>query len=170
MSYQEFFQELKRDHIEVTNLLQQMKSQSSIDSKDLLVQLKNELTPHQEAEEETFYKALRRLPDAHRLAFKAEEEHHVAETVLADLEKTPTGDQWIAKLDVLDELVQEHIREEEDHAFKAARSLDENEINDILQNFQRKKLQLKSDMMSGTPTEPDTRSSHLPDEDLGTIV
>ena len=170
MSYQEFFQELKKDHEEVTNLLRQMKSRSSGDIHEMVVQLKRELMPHQEAEEETFYKSLTMIPSAHRLSLKAKEEHRVAVSVLNELEKTPSGDPWIAKVDVLDELVQEHINEEESQAFAAARSLDEKEINDILQNFQRRKLQIKSEMTSGIKDEPDTRSSELADEDLGTVV
>lgn len=170
MSHQEFFQELKKDHSELKEMIQQMKSQSSQEASGMVMQMKRELKPHQEAEEQTFYKSLVRIPDVHRLALKAEEEHHVAENVLDDLEKTPSGDQWEAKLDVLEELVKEHIQEEESKVFEAARSINESEIDDILQNFQRKKIQIKSDMMTGTIREEDTRSSALPDEDLGTIV
>ena len=170
MSHQEFFQEIRKDHRELTDLLQQMKSQSSYDAKDMVVQLKSELKPHQEAEEKTFYQSLRRLPDAHRLAFKAEEEHHVAESILSDLEKTPSGDTWTAKLDVLDELVQEHIKEEESKAFKWAGSINETEMGDILRNFQSMKLRLKSDMMGGTTSGPDTTSGDLPNADLGQVV
>ncbi len=170
MSHQEFFQVLKKDHEKLTGIIQAMKSQAPMDSVDMVVQLKRELMPHQEAEKETFYKALSRMPDAHRLALKAEEEHHVTETVLSELEKTPSGDHWAAKLDVLEDLIQEHIQKEESRAFQAAGSINDTEINDILHNFQNLKLQIKSNMISGIERESDARSGHLPEEDLGTVV
>ena len=151
-----------------------MKSESSRESGGLLVQLKRELMPHQEAEESTFYKALSKNKDSHKLALKAAEEHHVAETVLKEMEKSPRDERWTAKVEVLEKLIREHIEEEESEAFAAARMLEDSEIDDILHNFQSRKLQMKSDMNkpSSTPeiSAESTRSAHLADEDLGQMV
>ncbi len=180
MSFQSFFHELKKDHEEVTSLLQKMKSQSSEAAADLLLQLKSELTPHQEAEEKTFYRALEENQKSHKLALKSEEEHHLATSILKDLEDSPKDDRWAAKLEVLDEIVKEHIKEEESRVFNAARILDENEIDNIERDFLSTKLQIKSDLNKPTPCfdkkqesdiqDKETRSSALADEDLGTIV
>lgn len=148
MTHQSFFHELKKDHEEVKNMLAQMKSQSSEDAAEMLMQLKGELIPHQEAEEKTFYKAMEEKDDSRKLALKGEEEHHVAASVLEDMEIVPKDDRWMAKLEVLEELVKEHIKEEESQVFNAAQTLDESEMENIEREFQSLKLQIKSDLQA----------------------
>jgi len=170
VSHKELFQELKKDHESVKRIIQQMKSLPSKKAGDMLMLLKNELYPHQEAEEKTFYKSLEGKQDSRQLALKGEEEHHIADIVIEDLEKAPKDDRWMAKLEVLDDLVKEHFGEEEGRVFKAARSLDESEIDNIFRDFQSTKLQIKSDMNERYSTYAEAKSGNLADEDLGRIV
>lgn len=143
MPHQQFFQEIKKDHQEVKDLLQKMKSQPQ-KGDGLLAQLKEQLTPHLEAEEHTLYKTLADSRSTHSLALKAVEEHHVAKTVLDELEQTPRGDRWQAKLSVFDELVNEHMKEEESEVFEASRSLSEEQIDGIMKAFLKEKDKVKA--------------------------
>ena len=84
---------------------------------DALVQLKI----HATIEEEIFYPAVR----AHvgdDLMNEADEEHHVARVLIAELDNgTPADDHRYAKFTVLSENVRHHIKEEEDDVLPKAR-------------------------------------------------
>ena len=71
-----------------------------------------QLSIHAEIEEQTLYPALR--DEAADDVLEALEEHHVAKTTLAELEKMPpTAERFRAKMTVLIESVRHHVEEEE---------------------------------------------------------
>ena len=78
-----------------------------------------ELKVHAAIEEELFYPAVRQqIDDEDGIIPEADEEHHVAKLLIAELEKM-TGDEehWEAKFMVLGESVRHHIKEEEGRCF-----------------------------------------------------
>lgn len=135
----EFFQMLKRDHKEVKGILGQLKETKGKSKKreELFQKLKEGLVPHMKAEGITFCQPLLAKKLAREVALEGVEEHHVTEILLQELEKTPKGqDQWGAKLSVLKELVEHHIKEEEDTIFKTAEKvLSQNQFQAIMKRF-----------------------------------
>ena len=117
----QFFQMLKKDHEEVKGILGLLKDAKESESKkreELFRKLREELVPHMKAEEITFYPPLLAKKEARDDAMEGMEEHHVSEMVLKELEKMSKGEeQWGAKMSVLKELVEHHIKEEESKIF-----------------------------------------------------
>ncbi|MHB1398197.1 MAG: hemerythrin domain-containing protein [Trichloromonadaceae bacterium] len=142
----EFFQMLKKDHVEVRGILGQLiETKESKKRDELFQQLKQELIPHMKAEESTFYQPLLANKMAREDALEGVEEHHVSDMVFKELEKTPKGDdQWGAKITVFKELVEHHIKEEESKIFKSAeKALKPDELQTIMKKFDQEKQKIK---------------------------
>lgn len=95
---------------------------------ELARQICHELTVHAQIEEELFYPALREvLKDTDALA-EAEVEHQSAKDLIAQIEGMGEADEMFdAKVKVLGEYVDHHIKEERNEIFpkaRAARKLD----------------------------------------------
>jgi hemerythrin-like domain-containing protein len=147
----EFFNELKKDHQEVKDILEKLKTGSKTAEKTrekLFIQLKQELVPHLKAEEATFYQALMGSKNGKQHALEGKEEHDLTILVCKQLEETPAKeDIWAAKLKVLKDLVEHHIREEEQEIFQIAqKEIKEDRFKEIRQNFQSEKERIKGEI------------------------
>ena len=91
--------------------------------KKLATQICTELTKHALAEEEIFYPAVRAAgKDKEDLIDEATVEHASAKDLIAQiLEMEPTEDLYDAKVKVLGELIEHHVKEEEEEMFPKAR-------------------------------------------------
>lgn len=118
--------QLKAEHRQVQKILDEM-TQSSTDHgrrKELLTQFEREITGHMAGEERIFYPSLEQHKDTKPQALEAEEEHNVAKVVLGQLRETATdNERWLAKANVLKELIDHHIDEEEKELFKSAKKV-----------------------------------------------
>ena len=95
---------------------------------DLAHQICHELTVHAQIEEEIFYPALRAaIKDTDMLA-EAEVEHQTAKDLIAQIEGMDEADEMFdAKVTVLGEYIDHHVKEEKNEIFpkaRAARKLD----------------------------------------------
>ena len=92
-------------------------------------------------EEKHLYPALKDDKESKDVAMESLEEHHVAETVLNELDKlSKDAENWDAKLKVFKEIVEHHIQEEQDEVFEAAQdALDEKKLDEIMESFQKEK-------------------------------
>jgi hemerythrin-like domain-containing protein len=127
---------LKNDHDKVKELLARLESTTERGVKtreELFATIKGELTVHETIEEEIFYPALKEHPKAKELVLEGYEEHHVVDTVMAELEGLDVSDEtWGAKATVMKENVEHHIEEEEGEMFKQARQVfDRQELDDL---------------------------------------
>lgn len=146
-----FFDELKKDHKEVKDILEKLKSGSKTAEKTrekIFVQLKEELIPHLKAEESTFYQALLANKNGRQHALEGKEEHDLTLTVFRQMEEMPAKEEhWTAKLKVLKDLVEHHIEEEEKEIFPIAqKELEKEDFKQILQNFQQEKEKIKKEL------------------------
>ncbi|MDQ3000411.1 MAG: hemerythrin domain-containing protein [Fibrobacterota bacterium] len=83
-----------------------------------------ELSVHMEAEEKFFYPEILLEKKTHDKSMEAFEEHKVAKALLKELEADPKDtEQWAAKLKVLSENIEHHVKEEEEDIFPKARKL-----------------------------------------------
>lgn len=113
---------LTADHKKVKGLFEQfkkMKDDGSDDEKAAIVQqICTELTIHAELEEEIFYPAVRGQIDDEDLMDEAEVEHAGAKDLIAQLESMEPGDDlYDAKVTVLGEQIDHHVKEEEGEMF-----------------------------------------------------
>ena len=96
-----------------------------------------ELTVHAQIEEEIFYPALRAATKAEDLLDEAEVEHASAKDLIAQIKAGNEGDsKWCAKVIVLGEYIDHHVKEERNEIFvkaRAARKLDLVAMRDVLQ-------------------------------------
>ena len=148
---EEFFEELKKDHNEVKDILQKMKESSKTAEKTrekLFSQLKQELVPHLKAEETTFYQALMSSKNGKQHVLEAKEEHDLTTMMCSRLEETPAKEEiWAAKLKVLKDLVEHHIEEEEEEIFEIAEEeIKPEEFRKIMQEFRKEKERIKKEI------------------------
>jgi hemerythrin-like domain-containing protein len=109
-----------KEYEELTNSRGRSIAQKKI---DLARQICHELTVHAQIEEELFYPALREvLKDTDAVA-EAEVEHQSAKDLIAQIEGMADADEMFdAKVKVLGEYVDHHVKEERNEIFPKARS------------------------------------------------
>ena len=140
---------LKDDHDKVKGMLEKLEKtteRAEVTRTEGLQSLKRELTVHEAIEEEILYPALKEFAKTKDIALEGYEEHHVVDSILAELEQTPTSDDtWAAKFTVMKENLEHHIEEEEGEMFKKARQvMDEVELSDLGDRMATRKEQLES--------------------------
>ncbi len=126
---------LKKDHDTVKDLFNKFeKSEDRVAKKKIVEQALTELKIHAALEEEIFYPAVRK-PVGNDIMNEADEEHHVAKVLVAELsEMDGHEDHYDAKFTVLAENVRHHIKEEENEVFPKARgaAIDFNALNQAM--------------------------------------
>jgi len=115
---------LKRDHDEVKELFDRFeKSDSEAEKERIIADAVLKLKIHAVVEEEIFYPAVRKQI-GRDIMNEADEEHHVAKVLIAELDAGKGGDHREAKFTVLSESVRHHIREEENEMLPKAKEVD----------------------------------------------
>jgi hemerythrin-like domain-containing protein len=116
---------LMKDHDTVKKLFDRFeRSQSGANREKIIAEVLTELKIHAVIEEELFYPAVRK-PLGKDMMDEADEEHHVARVLIAELERDgPANDHRDAKFTVLSECVRHHIKEEEGELLPKAKSLE----------------------------------------------
>ena len=133
---------LKKDHQKIKSLLKGL--EGSKKKSPRFEELYKLVHIHSKAEEASFYEPLKGEKKARPLAFEGFEEHHVAATLLKELEALDAEDErWAAKLTVLNEALHHHIEEEESEMFsKARKAFSKEELDEAGRQFQMKKRAL----------------------------
>jgi hemerythrin superfamily protein len=117
---------LMADHKKVKKLFSdfdKLKEEGSDEDKAAIVdEICNELKIHTELEEEIFYPAVRKAIDDSDLMDEALVEHAGAKDLIAQLEDaSPEDELYDAKVTVLGEQIQHHVKEEEGDMFPKAK-------------------------------------------------
>lgn len=137
---------LHEDHLKVRDLFFQFKKTEEDDQKEQLVkEILTELYIHSTVEEEIVYPAVEEeAEEGGDLVDEAETEHRVVKYLMAELsEMAADDDQFEAKVLVLCELVDHHIREEEKEMFKKLRE-SEADLEELAEQVQARKEELKA--------------------------
>jgi hemerythrin superfamily protein len=138
---------LKEDHRKVKKMLAELESTTERGVKtreELFARVKRELVVHEAIEEEIFYPALKEHPKTKDIALEAYEEHHVVDTVMAEIAGVAYDDEtWGAKFKVMKENLEHHIEEEEGEMFKQARQVfDQDELAQLGESMKARKEDL----------------------------
>jgi hemerythrin superfamily protein len=122
---------LTADHKEVKAMFKEFESlkekgDADDEKADLVQRICTALTIHATVEEEIFYPAVREAIDDEDLMDEADVEHASAKHLIAQLqEASPRDDHYDAKVTVLGELIDHHVKEEEGEMFpKAKKAID----------------------------------------------
>ncbi|MGH3850405.1 MAG: hemerythrin domain-containing protein [Pseudonocardiaceae bacterium] len=118
---------LMEDHKKVQKMFKdydKLKEQEGADEdkSQLAEQICDELTIHTHIEEEIFYPAARDAIDDDDMLDEAEVEHASAKELISQLESMEPGDElYDAKVTVLGEYINHHVKEEQDEMFPKVR-------------------------------------------------
>jgi hypothetical protein len=115
---------LKKDHDIVKGLFDDFdKAEKTAAKEKIIDQAITALKIHAVLEEEIFYPNVR-AHVGNKVMNEADEEHHVAKLLIAELDRGANNDHRHAKFTVLAESVRHHIREEESDMLPKAKELD----------------------------------------------
>lgn len=112
---------LAQDHRQIEKVISSLGDISSAKPAERIAvfsKLQTLLVAHSRAEEEVVYRRLHQRGADEQKTLEAYEEHHVADILLQELASgCPGGAAWAAKVQVLEELLRHHIKEEELNIF-----------------------------------------------------
>ena len=136
---------LKEDHDRVKELFDEFEAAKSRAAKVKIVRAAlTELKVHAAIEEELFYPAVRK-PLGKEIMNEADEEHHVAKLLIAELDGMDGSEShYDAKFHVLAENVRHHIKEEEDEMLPKAKGV-KLDFAALAEKMQRRKEKLLAD-------------------------
>lgn len=134
------FQTLRDDHDKQRTLLD-LVSKTNGDSdgrRELFARLKNELTNHAKAEEQSLYSAMMTKDKAVRKARHSVAEHKEIDDLIETLEEMEfSSPHWLPTFGKLQERVLHHLKEEEQEVFQVAgRVLSDETKKDLNADFQ----------------------------------
>ncbi|MES2499950.1 MAG: hemerythrin domain-containing protein [Pseudomonadota bacterium] len=114
---------LEADHQVVSVLFKKYEeSIDKSDKKDLVNKICKELTIHAQVEEDVFYPQFKQALNDTELVPEATVEHNTLKDLIAQVEgKEPDGEMFDAKIKVMSEYVQHHVKEEEGEMFPKAK-------------------------------------------------
>ena len=141
---------LTADHKAVKTLFRQyqklMSQDAADDDKGAIAELIcNELTVHAQVEEEIFYPAARAAIDDDDLLDEAQVEHSTAKDLIAQLKSMEPGDTlYDAKVTVLGEYIDHHVKEEEEEMFPKVRKANL-DLVELGSSLAQRKEELKAD-------------------------
>lgn len=141
---------LKADHDKVKKMFKDFKHLHEQDSTDqaeqLAKQICNELTVHATLEEEIFYPEVRGAIEDDDLLDEAEVEHASAKDLIAQIESmSASDDKYAAKVIVLGEYINHHIKEEQGEMFPKARKA-KVDLAELGERMLARKQELKAQM------------------------
>jgi iron-sulfur cluster repair protein YtfE (RIC family) len=115
---------LKADHQLVSKLFDEYENARSATSKTQTVaRICSELSVHAQLEEEIFYPAVKQALNDTELVPEATVEHATLKDLISQVEGVePVGEMFNAKIKVLREYVEHHVKEEQDEMFPKAKA------------------------------------------------
>lgn len=145
---------LDSDHRAVKKMFkeyEELTSSKARDARDRKMDLAREiclqLTVHAQLEEEIFYPALREAMRETELLDEAEVEHQTAKDLIAQIEAMEDSEEIIdAKVKVLGEYVDHHVKEERNEIFPKARSSRKLDLVAMRDELEARKAQLLEEM------------------------
>lgn len=131
---------LKIEHRDVKRLFKQIVDEERF-QENIYSQIKTALQLHMAGEEKLLYPRLENNAETRVIALESFEEHELGKKLINDIDSSTDMDDKFAKLKVLSEAINMHVKEEEDELFKKAkRVLNDEEERVIAHDFMREKM------------------------------
>jgi len=131
---------LKIEHRDVRKLFKQLLDEKQF-QENIYSQIKMVLQLHMAGEEKFLYPRLENNSETRIITLESYEEHDLGKKVMHDINNNSDRDVKFAKLKVLSETIDMHIKEEEDELFKKAkRVLSDYEERTIAREFMDEKM------------------------------
>ena len=107
---------IKEHHKPLKELIKKMKSEDATyaEKKKAFKEFAPTLVAHAKPEEKAWYKDMKEEHDMNVDAIEGDVEHGIADKLCAELKRTTDRDTFMAKVKVLAEVVEHHIKEEEE--------------------------------------------------------
>jgi hemerythrin superfamily protein len=138
---------VKKMFKEYEELTESRSRSASQKKKDLAMQICQELTVHAQIEEEIFYPALRQAIKDTDLLDEAEVEHQSAKDLIAQLQAAgEPDDMFDAKVKVLGEYIDHHVKEEKSEIFPKARAARKLDLVAMREELETRKEELTSEI------------------------
>ena len=145
---------LDADHIAVKHLFVEYArlqmaapTESATQRQALAEKICSELTVHAQIEEEIFYPALREAIKDTDMLDEAEVEHQSAKDLIAQIQASMEPDEkFEAKVKVLGEYIDHHVKEERNEIFTKARSTRKIDLVAMREELEARKEELMSEM------------------------
>ncbi|MGJ7494055.1 hemerythrin domain-containing protein [Variovorax sp. RT4R15] len=132
-------------------LIKSKAASASQKKRDLADEICMELTVHAQIEEEIFYPALRDAIKDTDLLDEAEVEHATAKDLIAQIrDATDIDDKFDAKVIVLGEYIDHHVKEERGEMFPKARAAKSLDLRAMREQLQMRKEELMAEMADAT--------------------
>lgn len=148
------FELLEKHHREMEQIFAELEptTESALKTREEnFRRLQKELEVHTQIEEMILYPVLKKETETRDITFEGYEEHNVAKHLLEEMAVMDvTSEVWTAKLKVLKESIEHHVKEEETEMFIDARkALSEEEIQDLGARLEAKKNELSAARIAG---------------------
>ncbi len=132
---------LKMEHRDVKKLFKQILDDERY-QENIYMQIKTALSLHMAGEEKLFYPRLENNPETRSLVLESYEEHDLGKKVINDIDNSTDMDAKYARVKVLSEAIDMHVKEEEDDLFKKAkRVLSDDDEKEIARQFMNEKME-----------------------------
>ncbi|MDN7013419.1 hemerythrin domain-containing protein [Methanoculleus sp. FWC-SCC3] len=132
---------LKQEHEMVLSQLSELSSKGTSNREQKYNTLKENLIPHMIGEEQAVYPKLMES-GMQKMALESIEEHNAVKTLLSQLDSASTSkeDVWVAKITVIQENVEHHISEEEEHIFpEMQQKMSSNDLSSLGSSYEEAK-------------------------------
>lgn len=114
--------------------------------KDLAEQICMEVTVHAQIEEEIFYPALRDALKDTDMLDEAQVEHNTAKDLIAQIQASEPDDMYDARVKVLGEYIDHHVKEERNEMFTKARATRKLDLVAMRDELEARKEELMAEM------------------------
>jgi hemerythrin superfamily protein len=144
---------LKQDHRKVADLFKQVEATEDVKKhQQLFLQIKTELEAHTHIEETILYPAFEKHEELKDITLEAFEEHKQVKTLLREIAALSEGsERFDAKLKVMGENVEHHVKEEETEMFpKAKQHYDSAQLEQLGQEMEAEKKEFAKKSRSKT--------------------
>jgi Hemerythrin HHE cation binding domain len=136
---------LHEEHEEAASLLDRILKAQGKERLALFAELNEKLSVHLRAESKVLYAKLAKDEESRYFALEGDIEHDLALQLLDELSRArnKAGDEWLARVKVLKDLVEHHVEEEESEGWSnAKKQFDEAQLEKLLDEFEGEKKRL----------------------------
>ncbi len=167
---QGIFARLIDDHRQITAMMEQIEATAyddAFDRESLFDELKKELLVHAHAEDTVVYRTLELYRSTAHLIRVSREEHALVEHLIDQLSALHDDDErWMARFQVLQDLLEHHIDEEEGDLFDlAADIVDRSQSEDLVDEFEDARRREHARQAGGGERRPQRDDRSLRDYD-----